>query len=92
MLFGMFTKANFDFKRLNNVIDTKLYDKLIPLWEYLINNNTEKSKTDHSPGKKYNNIDNLIEYKNKLQEITKQYKQQQIVNYDKDVINYNIRN
>lgn len=80
----MFAKVNFDFTRLNNVIDSKLYQKLFPLWDSFIN--TDKNKLDMSPSKKYNNIDNLIEYKNKLQEITKQYKQQQNITYDKDVV------
>jgi hypothetical protein len=83
-LFSMFAKVNFDFTRLNNVIDSKLYQKLQLFWEN--SGVSDKGKNiDASPIKKYNNIDNLIEYKNKLQEITKQYKQQQNITNDKEV-------
>lgn len=83
-LFALFAKVSFDFTRLNNVIDNKLYQKLLLYWENYLN--TEKAKNmDSSPMKKSNNIDNLIEYKNKLQEITKQYKQQQNITYEKEV-------
>lgn len=87
MLFSMFAKVNFDFTRLNNVIENKLYQKLLLFWEnYGV---VEKgTSNDASPINKYNNIDNLIEYKNKLQEITKQYKQQQNISNEKEVKSY----
>jgi hypothetical protein len=75
IIFSLCVKSGFDFTRLNNVIDSKLYQKLIYHWENYIS--ADKGRVDASPGKKYNNIDNLIEYKHKLQEITKQYKIQQ---------------
>ena len=84
VLFVMFSKVNFDFTRLNNVIDIKLYQKLYLYWE--IYANKDKLKNSDSPAKKFNNIDNLIEYKNKLLEMTKQHKQQQNITYDKEVL------
>ena len=32
-LFSMFARVNFDFTRLNNVIENKLYQKLLVFWE-----------------------------------------------------------
>ena len=65
------------------MIDSKLYQKLYLYWE--IYSNKDKLKNSDSPVKKFNNIDNLIEYKNKLLEMTKQHKQQQNINFDKEV-------
>jgi len=65
-LFLIFNKIGFDFAKLHGIIDNKLYAKLQVF-------NSQNNKNSNN---KFNNLDNLIEYKNKLQEITKQYKQQ----------------